>query len=134
MREVTVRGVSETGLAMHVAVGTHVLTADEPVEAGGSDTGPKPHELLLAAAATCTVMTIRLYAGRKGWDVGRVSVRATGGTVDGTFRIREAVTFGGNLAAAQRMRLLEIAGRCPVHRTLAKPVDIRVVEEPGATM
>jgi putative redox protein len=129
MREVTVRGVFETGLAMHVDVGAHALRADEPVEDGGTDTGPKPHELLLAAAAACTAMTIRLYAGRKGWDVGQVAVRATGGTVDGTFRIRESVTFGGDLPAEQRARLLEIAGRCPVHRTLARPVDVQIRED-----
>jgi putative redox protein len=132
MPEVTVRGVAERGLAMRVEVGHHVLGADEPVADGGTDTGPKPHELLLAAAATCALMTIRLYAARKGWDVGDVRVRVAGGTVDGAFRMQETVTFGGALTADQRARLIEIAGRCPVHRTLAKPVQIDIVEEPGA--
>ena len=128
MREVTVRCESETGLAVLGEVGAHLVRSDEPQEHGGNDSGPTPHELLLAALGSCTAITLRLYAERKSWPLVNAHVRLTAERQDGTFRIRQAVTLEGALDAAQRGRLLEIAGRCPVHRTLTGVVDIEVVD------
>lgn len=113
----------ETGIGkfqLVVSTPSGSLIADEPVSAGGLGSGPAPYELLEAALAACTVMTCRLYADRKGWNLRRVSVaveREARGR-DGTEAYRKQVAFDGDLNSAQRERLTEIAGRCPVHRTL----------------
>ena len=131
--------VMESGegkFAEHLLYGRHHLLADEPVAAGGSDRGPGPYELLLMALGACTTMTLRVYADRKGWPLGRVSVRlrhrkihaedcADCETKQGMLdRIEREITLDGDLDAAQRKRLLEIADMCPVHRTLTSEVKI----------
>jgi putative redox protein len=123
MREVVVQGVRGL-LAQQVTIGAHTLRGDEPVDNGGTDSGPAPHELLLSALGTCSAMTIRAYAARKGWIVRDVQVRLTGRTIEGRFAIRKHVTLDGDLDDSQRARLLEIADRCPVHRTLSGAIDI----------
>ncbi len=132
--------VTETGrgtFQQAVTMGPHHLTADEPVEAGGLDTGPSPYDLLLASLGTCTTMTLRLYADRKGLALRGVSVRlrhskihaadcqsceTAEGRVD---LIEREITLEGDLDEAQRTRLQQIADKCPVHRTLHSEVDIR---------
>lgn len=132
MRDVIVSGVGESGVAMHVQVGPHALRGDEPAERGGTDTGPEPHELMLAALGTCTLMTLRLYAARKGWPLGNTRVRLTGQRgADGAYAIESHVILDGPLDAAQRARLVEIAARCPVHRTLTGDIAIRTTEDAG---
>jgi uncharacterized OsmC-like protein/pimeloyl-ACP methyl ester carboxylesterase len=131
--------VAEAGtgrLAQVVRAGRHRLTVDEPRSAGGDDTGPNPYDLLLAALGACTSMTLRMYAERKGLPVDRVEVAlrhdrihaedcATCETGTGMLdRIRRVVTIDGDLDQAQRERLLEIADRCPVHRTLTSEVTV----------
>lgn len=102
--------------------------ADEPADHGGQDTGLRPHELLLSALASCTAITLRMYADRKQWDVGAISVNATlertqtGKEIDS--RIHLEIGFGHALPADQRERLLQIAGACPVHRTLESPLHL----------
>lgn len=131
--------VTETGVGtfqQNVSVGVHRLLADEPVAVGGLDTGPSPYELLLAALGACTAMTLRLYAERKGLPLERVSVllrhskihatdcascETTQGQID---RIERRITLDGDLDDATLDRLLEIADKCPVHRTLTSEVDI----------
>ena len=136
----TPRGVTvtESGIRLRqrIEAGRHVLVADESREAGGRDAGPDPYALLLAALGACTSMTLRLYADRKGWPLEGVSVRldheriyerdcAECETGEGQIsRIRRVVALSGPLSAEQRARLLEIAERCPVHRTLVGPVRI----------
>jgi putative redox protein len=136
MTTVIVRG-DATGLAQEIETGRHRLVADEPVEAGGTDTGPSPYELLLAALGACTSMTLSMYAQRKHWPLERVTVRlrhdkihakdcAECETKEGMLdRIEREISLTGPLDAEQRERLLAIANRCPVHRTLVSEVDIR---------
>jgi uncharacterized OsmC-like protein len=127
---------SRTGLTQTIMAGPHLLQADEPVEAGGQDAGPNPYELLLAALGACTSMTLRLYADHKDWPLDRVTVRLEHWKVQATTRggggrpadeIKKVVMLVGDLSSTQRDRLLEVAGKCPVHRTLAKSVRICTV-------
>jgi putative redox protein len=110
--------------AQDIQIRGHRLRGDEQVDKGGNDRGPEPHELLLAALGTCTSMTMRAYSDRKGWPLGAVSVRLTGQTIEGKFVIAKSITMTGNLDDEQRRRLLEIADKCPVHRTLSNPIVI----------
>lgn len=133
--EVIVRG-GPTGLAQEVLAGKHRLAADEPEALGGTDTGPTPYALLLASLGACTSMTLRMYAERKGWPLEGISVRlrhdrvhakdcadceADGGFVD---EVQRVVSVTGPLDAEQRRRLLEIANKCPVHRTLEGEIKV----------
>jgi putative redox protein len=115
-------------LQQRVAIGPHTVVADEPRDAG-DDTGPAPHDFLLAALGSCTAMTLRLYAGQKGWPLERVEVALEQAKVDAAHEIRRTVVIEGPLSAEQRARLLEIAERCPVHRTLLG--EIRIVSKLG---
>jgi len=127
MRDVVVSSTAEP-YAQDIAIGSHCIRADEPNDQGGADAAPGPHELLLAALGACTSMTIKGYAARKGWVVRRVSVRLTGAAVDGTYVINRHLTIEGDLEGDQRERLVEIAGKCPVHRTLIGGVVINTTE------
>jgi putative redox protein len=133
---VVVRG-DATGFAQTIDAGRHRLTADEPVRSGGTDTGPSPYDLLLAAIGSCTSMTLGLYARRKGWPLEAVIVRLSHGKVHAEDcescetkpaaidRVEREIELVGALTDEQRTRLLEIADKCPVHRTLTSRMDIR---------
>jgi putative redox protein len=131
--------VRETGpgrLAETITVRAHTLHADEPTEQGGTDTGPNPYDLLCAALGACTAMTLRLYADQKKWPLQRVIVQlhhakihaadcADCETKEGRIdRIERHITLEGPLDPAQRARLLDIANKCPVHRTLHAEISI----------
>jgi putative redox protein len=139
--------VRETGkgrFQQEITVGRHRFLADEPVEVGGLDSGPGPYDLLLAGLGACTAMTLRLYAERKALPLEGVTVELRHSrihavdcenceTKEGMLdRIDRAITMRGTLDAEQRRRLLEIADKCPVHRTLTSEIDIRTVEQPQA--
>ena len=127
MRDVSVRwGAGKLG--QDIEIGTHKLRADEPGDKGGDDNGPEPHELLLAALGSCTAITLKLYAERKGWPLRDVHVRLTGGSADGKYAIARQLTLVGELDTEQRQRLVEIAGKCPVHKTLAGEIAITTTE------
>lgn len=136
---VVVRGGAE-GFVQEITAGGHHLTTDEPVEAGGTDRGPGPYDLLLAALGSCMSMTIALYARRKQWPLETVTIRLTHSRVyakdcedcmirDDTRldRIETEVALTGALTSEQERRLLEIAHKCPVHRTLTSEINIRDV-------
>lgn len=133
--EVVVQGGQ--GLRQRVNASGHTLVGDEPERLGGQDSGPSPYDLLLASLGTCTSMTIRMYADRKGWPLDSVTVRlqhhkiyahdcrdceTQKGKLD---EITRDIELHGNLDTAQRERLLEIADRCPVHRTLHSEIKVR---------
>ncbi len=136
LRSVVVRG-STAGFAQEITAGRHRLSSDEPVAVGGTDTGPNPYDLLLSALGSCTSMTIALYARRKQWPLEAVSVRLRHSkihaadcesceTKEGMLdRIERDVELHGALSDEQRARLLDIANKCPVHRTLTSEIDIR---------
>jgi putative redox protein len=123
MREVTV--TTDGGkFRQAVRVGSHLVTSDEPPSNGGDDAGPAPHELLLAALGSCTSMTVKMYADRKGWPLRSVEVRVSAARASDGFDIRRELRFDGELDAEQRERLLEIANKCPVHKTLSGTIRI----------
>ncbi len=137
---VVVRETRQGRLQQEIVAGGHRLLADEPVDAAGGDSGPTPYGLLLAALGACTAMTLRLYAERKALPLERVTIRLrharihaadceTCETKEGMLdRIERGIVLEGALDAPQRARLLEIADKCPVHRTLTSEVDIRTTE------
>ena len=116
------------GLAHEVDFeGNHALVADEPVAAGGTNTGPRPTQLLAASLASCTAITVEMYAGRKGWDVGSLEVEvdvAYDGPVPSSFAVALALPPGLN--DEQRRRLLVIAAKCPVHKVLVGAATVTV--------
>lgn len=134
-RSVVVRGSS--GLRQALSLGPHNLVADEPEQAGSNDEGPDPYEFLLAALGACTNMTLRMYANRKRWplrEVRTVLSHAKSYAADCEHceqpdalidRIERQITLFGDLSEEQRTRLLQIADRCPVHRTLTSKTVIR---------
>ena len=135
--EVVVAEDGEGRLSQEIRAGRHVLRADEPASVGGNDSGPTPYDYLLAALGACTSMTIRMYANHKQWPLDKVTVQlkhdkvhaedcadceTREGKVD---EIERRIGLEGALDDTQRERLLEIAEKCPVHRTLHSEIKVR---------
>jgi putative redox protein len=118
MRAVTRRDGGK--FTQEVTIRQHELTADEPSEHGGDDEGPSPQELLAASLASCTAITMEMYANRKGWEVGEmtVSVDYEPAQRGSPTRFNMVVKMPKELPEEQRERLMQIAAKCPVHRTL----------------
>lgn len=108
-----------------IRVGHHTLSADEPVTSGGGDVGPSPYGLLLASLAACTSITLRMYADRKGWDIGPVHVDLVLTRAQDGERIERTVRVAQSVPPEQRARLAEIADRTPVTKTLQRGVLIK---------
>jgi putative redox protein len=136
MGDVIVYGKAQ-GFAQEIEAGTHWLAADEPTAVGGTDSGPSPYDLLLAALGACTSMTVAMYARRKGWPLEAVQVSLRHSRAHAADcqdcdtkpvmldRIEADIELVGPLADDQRARLFEIANKCPVHRTLTSAVDVQ---------
>jgi putative redox protein len=107
-------------LEQRVEIRGHSLTADEPRDHGGEDSGPSPQELLAASLASCTAITMEMYAQRKGWEVGDVAVNVSYEPAQrgSPTRFRMKVEFPKELPEEQRERLMQIGAKCPVHRAL----------------
>src|SRR6266487_1896467 len=135
--DVVVRGDVHS-VKQEVVAGRHQLSADEPQSAGGSDAGPDPYEYLLTSLGVCTSMTVGLYARRKQMPLENITVSLWHSriyaidceeceTKDGMLdRIDVEVELTGSLSAEQHAKLMEIAGKCPVHRTLTSEINIRL--------
>lgn len=142
--KVTVQYLPDYTYTQLLTAAPHAYLADEPEDDGGENLGPGPYELLLWALGSCTAMTVLMYARRKGWDVAECSVHLThdrihakdssdaeagSGRVD---LIKRDISLRGRLSQEQRDRLLEIAGRCPVTKTITgspKVVDSIIAGE-----
>ena len=109
----------------NITTGTHTLVADEPAHAGGADAGPAPYELLLSSLGACTAITLRMYAEKKNWDLGRLSVALQLlKNREGETRIERQLAASGELDETQWTRLLEIADKTPVTLTLRAGAQI----------
>ena len=104
--------------------GNNVWHADEPEAEGGGDTGPAPFELLLSALGSCTAITLKMYAQRKGWPLEEVDVKLSLEKTQTGSAIDRQIVLHGSLSAEQRERLLQIANACPVHKILTQPIAI----------
>ena len=119
-----------SGYTHDVEIRGHSLVADETEDKGGDDRGPKSTELLAAALASCTAITVEMYADRKGWDVGQLEVTAEfepapRGECD---HFEVTLKLPGGLTEEQTQRIKTIAGKCPVHRTLASEAKVTITD------
>ena len=123
-RHVTVSESTPEPYGQSVIIGPHFYSADEPADMGGQDAGPTPFEYLKAALGTCTNMTLRMYAAQKGWPLTHVATIVTHEKITDDSNLkrdvfhRQIILSGPSLTEEQRLRLLEIADKCPVSRTL----------------
>lgn len=128
--------IGSTGFTTDIQSGNHSITADEPLSVGGDDFGPNPYDLLMSSLGACTAMTMRMYADRKGWAIDEIIVHlshekqhvkdcqdcdTTSGYID---KIEKEIEIIADLDSEQKQRLLEIADKCPIHRTLHNEVKV----------
>lgn len=111
-------------IAQQIQIGPHVVIADTGRDIGGEDLGADPHELLDAALAACTALTLTLYARHKGIELATLEVEVDHEESNGVYRMRRDIHVTGVLSPEQRTRMLEIANKCPVHRTLSGSFNI----------
>jgi uncharacterized OsmC-like protein len=141
--DVVVR-VGASGYRAEVSARGHTLIADEPLALGGTDQGPTPYDLLVAALGSCTAMTIRMYADRRGWPLEGVTVRLTHSRVHeldceaceastvGIDQLARTIELAGDLTEEQRAGLLRIADRCPVGQTMERGIRVVPAGSPPA--
>lgn len=123
----------DEGFKTFIAAGSHTLIVDEPVNDGGTDAGPSAKEMLVGSLGACVAVTVKMYAQRKGWNLDGIEIAvnmekikaadypAYSGSEEFVNEFRLKIAFKGDLTEQQRARLLEIAGKCPVHRILLQP-------------
>jgi putative redox protein len=118
----------ESAYAVSITVSGHTLKGDEPISFGGRNLGPAPYDLLLAALGECTAMTVRWYAIQQKWPLEKVEVKLSHQKVDkvDTFE-KQVIVHGDELTPEQRQKLIDIAAKCPVQRTLESDVVMRTI-------
>ena len=103
------------------------VIADEPEELGGTNAGPAPSEFLMISLASCTAITLRMYADRKQWNVSKIKVEVASEKMDNKTFFKREILIEGDIKEDQRQRLLQIANSCPVHRVLTNPIEISII-------
>lgn len=111
-------------LQHQISIGKHRLLTDAPEAFGGEDSGPEPHDILAAALAACTALTVTMYANRKGMALSDIRIDITHGQEDGAYAFKRRIEYIGDLSHEERQRLTEIANKCPVHKTLTGAIRI----------
>jgi putative redox protein len=107
-----------------ITTDTHSLIGDEPLDNGGKDLGPSPGDFLRMSLASCTAITLRMYANRKGFLINRIEVKVFTETIDGKTVFNRSLKFNGELTEQQRHRMLQIANACPIHKILTNPIEV----------
>lgn len=107
-----------------IGIGPHRILTDLKPEFGGEDTGPEPHDILAAALAACTTLTVTLYAKRKGYALDEIKVSIKHGQEGNAYALHRHIDYVGNLREDEKQRLTEIANKCPVHKTLSGTIQI----------
>ncbi len=116
--------IASTNYQVQLENGRHKFSADEPKDLGGADTAPAPDELLEAALASCTAITLRMYAERKAWMILSIEVSVSLERIEGKTFFTRQITIHGEVAEEQKQRLLQIAKACPVSKTLLGEIEI----------
>ena len=125
---VTVKGRLKENYTVENSARKHSWNLDEPIALGGLDLGPKPGETLLSALVSCKIITVKMYADRKGWDVQNVSVQLKlGEKVGYKTEIEKSIQIEGDLNEAQLARLIDVSGRCPVARLVANSFEFKLI-------
>ena len=120
----TTASIASTHYRVKLQNGRHEFGADEPMDKGGGDTGPAPDEILEASLASCTAITLRMYADRKKWPVAEINVTVDVERVGTKTVFTRSIQINGGIDEAQRQRLLEIAKACPVSKSLLGEIEI----------
>jgi putative redox protein len=107
-----------------IEIGRHTILTDVGVDVGGEDSGPEPHDILAAALAACTTLTVTLYAKRKGWALDEIKVAIQHGQEGDTYALHRQIDYIGQLSVEEKARLTDIANKCPVHKTLSGKIAI----------
>ena len=125
---VEVKGRSKDKYTVENITRKHTWTIDEPVALGGLDLGPKPDEVLLSALVSCKIITVKMYAERKGWDVQNVSVQLKlGEKVGDKTEIEKSIQIDGDVDETQLARLIDVSGRCPMAKLVANSFEFKLV-------
>lgn len=120
-------GVNLSGFVARMTARGHEIIADEPKDLGGTDTGAKPSELLLSSLAGCKLITMRMYAERKGWEIGEVNISLRYLEKGDPTILEKKIRFSGDLDEAQVKRLIDISGRCPVAKMLKNSIAYEII-------
>ncbi|NTX03450.1 OsmC family protein [Myxococcus sp. CA040A] len=123
---------SQAGYTQSIRTGKHHFQADEPTALGGADQGPAPYQLLMGSLGACTAITLKMYAARKGWDLGPLTVKLKLFRENDAERVERVLSCGPAVSEEQRARLLEISAKTPVTLTLSRALRIETTFAPAA--
>jgi len=122
-----VNGTRHPKLIAEITAGIHKIIADEPLELGGTDTGPGPHEIFEASLAACTIITLQMYADRKQWNLDSADVTVTVDQEGAESHLTRNITLRGDLTDEQRDRLIAVADKCPIHKLMTSHISISTI-------